>query len=418
MRRIASAALMLLLAAAPGLATDWDDAIAALHSGDLDAARSGFEAVIEQHPEHASAYIMLGRTLSIQGETAGAIRALNHALSLDPDNANTTLVLASTLVKANRADDAIDCLASLDPAGLDPQSTRYRALLAAQIARDATDPARVVDIVREAVAAAPGDADLQKALAATLDAAGDDHGSFTAWAAAARLEPTDVDSAARAVRSGITWANGIDDAASATLAWDEVADQAQIIAEAVDDPDIWHLTGICCKSARRWDDAEEAFTHALEARPDDPEDLYLSASVMRCLNRDRDAESRFTEALEHAPDASLARRIHANLAALAEKRLDLDEAVVHHRAAEQLKRATEIEALAASFREALASRLEIDRQLAELETMVRQLTELGENEGAEGIQRQIDRIIVDRNALDANLSEVRKALKADDTSCG
>jgi tetratricopeptide (TPR) repeat protein len=216
----------------------------------------------------------------------------------------------------------------------------------------------------------------------------------------------------------MAWANGIEDAASATIAWDEVADQAQIIAGAIGDPDVWHLTGICCKSARRWDDAEEAFARALETRPDDPEDLYLSASVMRCLDRDQEAESRFNEALEHAPDPGLARRIHANLAALAEKRLALDEAVIHHRAANQLKRATEIEALAASFRDALASRQEIDRQLAQLETMARQLTELGENEGADGIRRQIDRIIVDRNALDANLSEVRKALKADDTGCG
>ena len=71
-----------------GGAAEYDAAVAAFRAGRLDSAAVGFERVLEDWPEDASALLYLGRIYRRQGRAAESAEVLRQAAGIAPDDAD------------------------------------------------------------------------------------------------------------------------------------------------------------------------------------------------------------------------------------------------------------------------------------------------------------------------------------------
>lgn len=82
------------------------DAVQRHKAGDLDAARRGYEAVLQQQPDQPDALHLLGLLLDQGGEHERAIALIGRAVALVPGQAEWQGNLATALLAAGRLDEA------------------------------------------------------------------------------------------------------------------------------------------------------------------------------------------------------------------------------------------------------------------------------------------------------------------------
>lgn len=407
--RTALVALLVLAVGAPAAAADWNAAVAAFDAGDLEAARLGFEEYTAAYPSFAGAHFMLGRALEGLEDPEGARLAYLRASDLDAGNPSYAYAAARAELAAGNSAAALERLAEVDDARLDANTSGALALLAATAHLRAGAPETAVETLERALESTPDYARLFAALGSARSSAGDLAGAVEAWRQAFHLDPADATSAANAVEAALQL-SGDEGVAGRRL--ETAVELAGRIATASPGDGRALLAGRACLAAGRLEAAATWFDAALAAvEGEDPLTLYYSGRTLRCLDRLGPARDRLLRALAAGPDADLARLVHRQLARVYEARLELDTAAEHHRRGGDAGRARQVEELAASFREALAGRRTIEGQIEQLSTMVRDLDNIGERDGASRARRRVAELEAQRRELDANLDAVSTALR-------
>src|SRR3954463_6613871 len=78
-------------------------------AGDLPKAEAAYRTVLENDPDHAEAWALLGAARLAAGRPADAEAALRQALALRPDHAGAHDNLGVTLSRHGRLDEAAAC---------------------------------------------------------------------------------------------------------------------------------------------------------------------------------------------------------------------------------------------------------------------------------------------------------------------
>lgn len=369
-RWLSLALLPLTMAFAPGLAaTTWDDAVSAYRAGDYARTSELLLPLAESNPDHAGTHLLLGRSLLALDRSGEAVRWLEAAVRLDPEDPSAQLSLATAQVNLGAADDAVRTLATIDPATLDAAHARNAAALAVGLVAAAEDPDAVADVLLALRTAHPDQAMVAAAHATALGNLDRRLEAVAAWLDAWTAAPSEDAYRRRALTVATAWAESSED----PQAWPQSARVFEQAAGAVNLAVGWRTTGQLWAQAREWRRAEQAFAAALELDPGDGRALLGWARVIRCLDRSDDAGAALQEALTQATDPELVRALHAELALLAESRLELEAAVEHHRRAGHSARADEIAEVATATAEAQSTRQDLEQRIADLE---RSATEL------------------------------------------
>jgi hypothetical protein len=129
------------------------------------------------------------------------------------------------------------------------------------------------------------------------------------------------------------------------------------------------------------------------------------------VGRSDEAVRSFRAALGNNPDAELERRVHGQLARIAEGRFDLEEAVRQHRLAGDSQRAQHLEEIRSSFRSSLDRLGDLRRQIEEVNTRLAQLEALGQADAADQVRARVSVLEDEAAAIEANLGDVRQALR-------
>lgn len=415
--RLAVDLLVVVALLAPATAVaDWNEGKAALGRGDYATAFENFTLAVEHSPSYPWAHYMLGLALDGLDRRDEAIAGFERAFALDPANPTFAIGLGKMLVAEGAYQHVGEVLAAVDPGAATPADRVELAVLCANVALATGDPATAVRVANEALADRPDDVALLHALGRGYEL--DEHPglAYHAYLRAWRLDPAAVENGRDAVRTGLAAAQATAEADRAA-AYGELAPLAAEVAEAAPDHASAVAAGECWLGAKRFGDAATWFENARLLAPDDPLTLYYCGLVLRCRDHADEAREDLEAALAHGADAALAAGIHAELARLAEVRLDLPAAIRHHRLAGEDARAAELDALRGQFKEVLDSRGKLAAELTELRTMQRQLAELGEADGVSQFEAKIAQYEAEIGRVDTNLDQVRLALAGNRLAC-
>jgi len=270
-----------------------------MKAGNEDAARLRFEDVLSVRPSpalrllHAASHINLGTILFRKGLLARAELAWERATELDPDAAVAWKNLG--LARAQRNDHAGALLPLRSAHTLQPEDSETTRLLARSLTTTgALDEA--VSILHEALDRQPKDAKLWLALGSALRAADRGASASTALESAVRLDPLNqgrAASQAAALLSLIAIENErFDDAerwSRSALAWEEhLADH-------------WNSLAIALRGQGRLEEAETSSRRSVALDPTRPELLANLASILIHMDRVDEAEESLQAALALDP---------------------------------------------------------------------------------------------------------------------
>ena len=303
----------------------------------FEEARKHFRAALEREPDSFTALRGMGTLEFRTGNFAEAVRFLEQALAVESSDPNvhyTAALAFARLGETRRADEHL-AASRRGPArrpAIEPPAEilalRGRGVRAALAAgtelfeRGRYDEA--VAALEQAVAAEPGSADVQNALAAALEQAGDLERAQHHYEEAVSLEPT---LAVARKNLGVLFGR--------LGRWDEAIGQLE---EAVRlDPrqaDTHQVLAAALVSAGRFD---EALAHAREAialAPDMAHAHFTLGVALEATGRTGDAVAAFQSAVSHDPGTA---RAHLRLGVLLGSDEQLDEARLHLQTAIQLE---------------------------------------------------------------------------------
>jgi predicted CXXCH cytochrome family protein len=156
--------------------------------GDAGAAERRYQRAIRIAPALPSAYVNLADLYRTQVREADGERVLRQGLTVAPRDADLHHALGLSLIRQQRARDALDHLARA--AELAPEETRYAYVYAVAL-HDTGQPDRALEVLRATHTRHPGDRDVLIALATMTRDRGDRAGAL-GWARALRdLDPRD-----------------------------------------------------------------------------------------------------------------------------------------------------------------------------------------------------------------------------------
>ena len=173
-----------------------------LRGGSLEQSRDYFQAALEREPENVRALRGMGTLAFRNGDNAEAVRFVERALAVAPDDPNLHYTAALAFERLGRSERARDHLAASrrgparrpaiepPPEILDLRGRGARPALAA--GTELLDQGRYQEAIlalREAADNDPGSADAQNALGAALEQAGNSEEARLYYEQAVELEP-------------------------------------------------------------------------------------------------------------------------------------------------------------------------------------------------------------------------------------
>ncbi len=103
----------------------WEEGVAAFKAKNWQEAARHFEQVTKEKPEWAGGYFMLGQTYMKMGKYPQAVKTLNKAYNLAPNDSKIKLQLSNALVKIGKFEDAVVILDTIDPATIDSRTQAF-----------------------------------------------------------------------------------------------------------------------------------------------------------------------------------------------------------------------------------------------------------------------------------------------------
>ncbi len=143
--------------------------LASFEKGDLVTARRWFEQAVRLEPKIPTAHSALGVVLLKSGDSTRAVKELEVARQLSPNDSTTLLNLAVALSADHQYENSIKTLRQLqeiDP-GLEGAVARDAAIPLAVATSENGNLSEAEDLLRRAVSASPGDAEIADALGTT-----------------------------------------------------------------------------------------------------------------------------------------------------------------------------------------------------------------------------------------------------------
>lgn len=407
------------LAVAPcgAAVADWERGKAALDAGDYVAAEVEFRAEVAARPGWAGGHYMLGETLRRARHFEEAVESLSKAVELEGANPTYCLGLGQGLVSATKFDEAVEVLGGLDPSTLEAGQRRTRVILLASAELSRDRHAAALAALEPELASGADDPSLQRLLGHSLAGVERRGEALTAFERAFELNPRDVGSARQAISLALGLAAEAGDNGARTALNRKAAGIAESLAGVETTSANFELAARCLLTAREAGRALPWVEKALAVRPDDPGLLYLAGWSLRCLGRTDDAARRLREALDHDPDPEQKRRIHDQLARIAEGRIELDQAIRQHQLAGDPDRARQLEEILAGVKSSVDRLSALRRQIDDVNARLAQLEALGQADAAAQVRAQVSVLEDEADAIEVNLSDVRQALRGS-SDCG
>ncbi|MGC9469383.1 MAG: tetratricopeptide repeat protein [Anaerolineae bacterium] len=160
--------------------------------GKISAAEDHFLTAVEQMPDSALAWLLLGKYELSKGNLERGRVALLNAQRLDPLNPAPCLGVAELKAEAGKYDEADRWIgAALDRSGRDPEV--WKAAARFYLSRDLVENKRVIEMAQEAVDLAPEDAEAYMLLGWAYLAVGRPMEAAAALTTAADLDPTSAE---------------------------------------------------------------------------------------------------------------------------------------------------------------------------------------------------------------------------------
>jgi Flp pilus assembly protein TadD len=167
-----------------------DEAREALEAGDVDAAVTALEKLLEEDPEDHEARLALGKTLRVTGDSSGALRQLSKLARLDPERTEVHLLMGDLQMELGRADQALASYrVERELSGDDPELLQKMAEAAAELG----DTETLLEVYQAWAEADPNSPEPLVALATARAEAGDFEGSEELFRQAAALDPAGAD---------------------------------------------------------------------------------------------------------------------------------------------------------------------------------------------------------------------------------
>jgi tetratricopeptide (TPR) repeat protein len=294
---------------------DWDaaaaDPVAALatamsyhQAGRLDVAEPIYRALLRRDPDDSKTLHLQGLLLVDRGDLAQSIALISRSLALQPNTPTALADLARAQCAANAAEEA--AASARKAIALDPTLTDAHVQLGTALMM-ALDFTAAADVLRHAAAQDPGSVEARVALAAALTKGQDAHGAVEARRSALALRPNDseliVDLAAslcdldrftealalfrRALVTVPNHPRAQCSIAQVLLRTNDavggIAVCEQALAAMPDRADLWLMLANCQSAMGRFDDAADAYRHALAIDPDSAVAMSGLAEIGRQL---------------------------------------------------------------------------------------------------------------------------------------
>jgi tetratricopeptide (TPR) repeat protein len=337
---------------------------------------------------------MLGLSLMRQGRLNDALAPLGEAVALAGQEASYRMTLAQALLKAGKSKDAFSTLEALDPASVDDAArANFNQLLAK--AADASGSDRAAFASVEKALAADGKSKalwLARAnLAGRLDRPQD---TFAALDAAFKIDPSDPDPGAGAVRAAMALAQAPDAGDRKPEWYGKAAAVADRLAADFPTPDNLRLAGDASMGARDYQRSLGYLERLLAGGDQDPQLHFDLGRCRQALSQNREALDHFAAALERSPDAELAAAVHAKRGAAFRALERFDDAAAAYRLAGDAEAAAEMAGYAKNRRDYAAEKADCIKKRDGLRELLASSEGLEQTPEYKEIQRDLATILV------------------------
>lgn len=244
-------------------------------SGEYPAAQKHLEQAVALNPNDYNSRVNLGLVLEQLNDSAGAKLQLEKAVELGATEAQVRFELAKVLRTLGENDEAQEQL-TLYRQKLKQEADQSLAVLKATEAEEAAktgDNRKAADLYREACAAQPNDAGLAYRLAVVLGNLGDKAGQRTALEQAIQADPNSV--LAHYALGYMEFQAGNNAAAE---------EQFRLVVKvAPENAQAWISLAATLGTESRFQEGQDAVTHALSLEPNNASALELSKKLAAAL---------------------------------------------------------------------------------------------------------------------------------------
>lgn len=257
--------LILALACVPIVHAGQDEGMAYFKAGKYLEAAGEFQALIDEHPDYAFAYFMLGNCFLKTDKAADAEKNLLKAIELNGDKFEYHYQLANTYVKLGKNSKVVSTLNNAEALASGPQhkAALYK-LRGFAYYRDEDWEGAAADLAR-----AGNDAQVVKRLAKAHFALGDTQAAATAFANAVKASPKEAELRQLYGETLLKEARKAKSDSQKARTYGQALAQAEEFKKLKPNSfDADNMVGRAALGAKQYDKAVTAFTAALQKNPD------------------------------------------------------------------------------------------------------------------------------------------------------
>ena len=298
----------------------------AFRSGDYPAAVQEFEALVQEQPEVVQYRQMLGQAYLATNQPGKAVTHLRKAYDLKPSENSIRLPLAQAYVQAQRAEDALNLLKTVDPGALSKKQQQAYYQLRAKASEMSGSSEQVLQDLRAVAQNNPNDPKAQFNYGKACLSARNADCATSALRAAVRLDSSDP-AKKRALAKAYLLKGRTSQGNAKREAYRQAAQTADQVVEASASYDNLLLLGEAQLGAKQYQSATRTFDRAASARASAWLPLYYKGQAQTILDRFESAEATLKQALGKTRSASDQKRIWSQLGFVYEKQKSFDEAI-------------------------------------------------------------------------------------------
>ncbi len=389
--------ILLLAVALPAGAEDNQDynkGLEAFRAREYSLAIQRFQKVVEQSPDHAGSYYLLGLSLRGDKQTSKALASLRKATELDPANASYAIALGQTLIQANQHNDAYLTLKKVRYSDLDTRARQSYAPAFANAAIMAGFPGDAISVLEAQTKATPKNAGMFYTLGYAYSKEEEYGKAFTAFKRAFELDPSSSKSGSSAVKSAISAGRRAGGSQKDSY-YSQGAAIAEKLANASPTFDNLLLAGETRLGAKDYQKALAWFERARSKQPQNVLVHYYHSQCNTNLGQYNAAISDLQQALKIGVSGEMRTKVYLQMGFVFDKTKKYDQAIIAYGNAGNTRKVKEVEkkkADAALNVEADKAKAAYERKLLALEEQIKELEAIGEVEEANDLREHLQKL--------------------------
>jgi|GEM_PF-2862156 len=295
--------LILALAVAPAAMADQEQALTYFKGGKYLEAAGEFQALIDEHPDYAYAYFMLGNCFLKTGKAADAEKNLLKAIELKGDDFLYHYQLANAYVTLGKNSKVVSTLNNAEALAPNAQLKQVlHKMRGFAYFGDEDWQAAVTDLKL-----AGSDAEVVSRLAKAQFALGDTQAATTAFAAAVGASPNDAELRRLYGENLLIQAREAKSDSQKAKAYSGALAQAEAFRKLKPSNfDADNMVGQAAIGAKQYDKAVAAFTAALKKQPDHCKAMINQGRALMSKEDWANSYRSFDNATKCAPSMSMA----------------------------------------------------------------------------------------------------------------